>query len=207
MSFGNLARRVRDTDLPFRWRVSALRSCVQLHRPLGFQATLSYLESRAGRFQRDEAALLRALDLLESNRAAFRAELRAYAAVRRAAKGQGRRAPRAGDANPNTQVHWYWYEAPREAALHALWFWRRRRSRHAPSPDEALPELDAWVSDFLDSDGVLSPPRRELLAARLAGLEPRLRSPDLLRVVRHVQVASGLVQVFGGDGSVALRSH
>jgi hypothetical protein len=34
-------------------------------RPIGFHATLSFLEQQAGQSQRDEIALLRALDLIE----------------------------------------------------------------------------------------------------------------------------------------------
>ncbi|MET9301691.1 hypothetical protein ABZX66_20445 [Micromonospora aurantiaca] len=58
MSFSAFARRVRDPALPHQRRVSALRSCVQLYRPVGFEATLSFLEEVAGPFRRDEAALL-----------------------------------------------------------------------------------------------------------------------------------------------------
>ena len=61
MSFGNFARQVRDPALPHRRRVAALRSCVQLYRPIGFEATLSFLHTKAGPFRTDEAALLRAL--------------------------------------------------------------------------------------------------------------------------------------------------
>ncbi|WP_344471093.1 hypothetical protein [Nonomuraea monospora] len=101
MSFGGYARKVRDPGLPYRHRISALRSCVQLYRPLGFHATLSYLESKAGRFRSDEAALLRALDIIEASCAVLQAEVDAYAVRRREAKRQGRRTPRAQDANPN----------------------------------------------------------------------------------------------------------
>ncbi|PRX55837.1 hypothetical protein B0I32_12557 [Nonomuraea fuscirosea] len=55
MSFGAFARKVRDPALPHR-RVSALRSCVQLYRPIGFEATLSFLHAEAGPFRTDEAA-------------------------------------------------------------------------------------------------------------------------------------------------------
>ncbi|MEU1882108.1 hypothetical protein ABZ470_32805 [Streptosporangium sp. NPDC020072] len=193
MSFGNFARRVRDTTLPYRWRVSALRSCVQLYRPLGFNATLSFLESRAGRFQRDEAALLRALGLIEASRAAWHAELHAYAARRRRAKRQGRRSPGAGDPNPHFQARWYWYGAPREAALHALWFWHRRNlPLPTSSTDPVLLEVGRYVSECLDSGAVLTTERCELLGTRLSELERDPRSWDLLPVIRHVEVATGL---------------
>ncbi|MFG1945818.1 hypothetical protein [Nonomuraea sp. NPDC048826] len=203
MSFGNYARRVRDPALPHPWRVSALRSCVQLYRPLGFEATLSFLESEAGRFRRDEAALLRALDLIEASRAALRTELQAYATKRREAKAQGRRTPRADEANPNFQARWYWYGAPREAALHALRFWRSRRlPQLLPSADPALLELGRCVDECLDAvltkdavsteDAVLTEERRDALGARVRELERHLDSWDRLLVVRHIEVASGL---------------
>ncbi|WP_225730016.1 MULTISPECIES: hypothetical protein [unclassified Nocardia] len=101
MSFNNFARKVRDPTLPYPHRVSALRSCVQLYRPIGFRGTLNFLAERAGPLSRDEAALLRALDLLEAARAAWHAELREYAIQRRHAKQHGERSPRRTDPNPN----------------------------------------------------------------------------------------------------------
>lgn len=74
MSFSAYARKVRDPALPFRRRVSALRSCVQLYRPIGFHATLSFLQELAGPYQREEEALHRALDALTASRALRRAE-------------------------------------------------------------------------------------------------------------------------------------
>ena len=193
MSFGNYARRVRDPALPYRWRVSAFRSCVQLYRPLGFEATLSFVESRAGRFQRDEAALLPALEVVEASRAVWRVELQAYATRRREAKERGRRSPRAEEANPNLRTRWYWYGAPREAALHALWFWRRQRlPRLMPFADPVLLEISECVSERLDFGVVLTPAQCEHLGARVSELGQRLHSWDLLPVVRHLEVASGL---------------
>ncbi|MGN9843671.1 hypothetical protein ACTMTI_36655 [Nonomuraea sp. H19] len=193
MSFGNYARRVRDSGLPHQRRVSALRSCVQLYRPLGYNATLSYLESKAGRFQSDEAALLGALDVIEASRAVLRVELQAYAVRRREAKRQGRRSPRAEDANPNLQFRWYWYAAPREAARHALWFWWRQRfPRLSLSDTPALSKLSECVRECLDAGDVLTEAERGLLGARLKELEQQLPTSDLLHVVRHIEVASGL---------------
>lgn len=126
MSFSAYARHVRNPALPHRRRVSALRSCVQLYRPLGFHATLSYLSLVAGPFEHDEAALLRALDALIASRAGWHAALDEYAAERRAAKRRGQRSPRPNESNPNLGPE-HWYGAPREAALHALEFWRRKR--------------------------------------------------------------------------------
>lgn len=192
VSFGNFARKVRDPGLPYSWRVSAFRSCVQLYRPLGFEATLSFLESQAGRFQRDEVALLQALEVIEVSRAAWHAELRAYATRRQEAKMRGRRSPRAGEPNPNFQVRWYWYGNPRKAALHALRFWRRQRLPSLlPSADPVLLEISKWVSECLDSGALFTEEQRDLLGARVSELEQRVHSLDLL-VVRHIEVASGL---------------
>ncbi|MEU8321170.1 hypothetical protein AB0C33_22700 [Nonomuraea sp. NPDC048881] len=193
MSFANFARRVRDPDLPYRWRLSAFRSCVQLYRPLGFEATLSFLEFQAGRFQHDEAALLQALDAIEASRAAWHAELHAYATRRREAKMQGRRSPRAEEPNPNLQVRWYWYGNPQKAALLALRFWRRQRfPRLLPSSDPVLLEITICVSECLDFGAVFTEAQRDLLGVRLSEIEQRLHSADLLLVVRHIEVASGL---------------
>ncbi|GAA1675635.1 hypothetical protein GCM10009733_085870 [Nonomuraea maheshkhaliensis] len=193
MSFANFARRVRDPDLPYRWRLSAFRSCVQLYRPLGFEATLHFLEFQAGQFQYDEAALPQALDAVEASRAAWHAELHAHAIRRREAKMRGRRSPRAEEPNPNLQVRWYWYGNPRTAALLALRFWRRRRFRRLlPSSDPVLLEITMCVSECLDFGADLTEAQRDLLAVRLSEIKQRLHSADLLLVVRHIEVASGL---------------
>ncbi|MFC6595617.1 hypothetical protein [Kitasatospora paranensis] len=106
MSFGWHARRVADPALPLRVRVAALRSCVQLYRPLGFHGTLDRLAGVAGPYQRDEAALLRALEVLEADRAGWLAELEAYARARRSGKRCGRRVPAEGERNPNDRGRW-----------------------------------------------------------------------------------------------------
>ncbi|MGC5013000.1 hypothetical protein ACLQ2R_19735 [Streptosporangium sp. DT93] len=194
MSFTNFARKVRDPALPHRHRVSALRSCVQLYRPLGFHATLSFLELRAGRFQNDETALLGALEVIEASRAARQDEITAYATMRREAKRQGRRNPHEGDPNPHTQSRWYRYGAPREAARHALSFWLRRRPT-GPQPlmtDPALAELRWCVSSCLEFGGEPTAMEGHILALRMKELERHLQSWDLLHVVRHIEVAAGL---------------
>lgn len=107
MSFGNFARQVRDPALPHQRRVSALRSCVQLYRPIGFEATLSYLHAKAGPFRTNETALLRALAMLETSRSAWQDAKDTYAAARREAKQRGQRSPHPNDINPYTPMHWY----------------------------------------------------------------------------------------------------
>lgn len=107
MSFGNFARRVRNPQLSYGHRVSALRSCVQLYRPLGFQATLRLLTDEAGSYRQDEAALVRAVEVLEASRAAWQAEVKEYARRRRAEKARGHRRPHPADTNPYHPTHWY----------------------------------------------------------------------------------------------------
>jgi hypothetical protein len=202
MSFGTFARKVRDSSLPYGRRVSALGSCVQLYRPIGFQATLSFLEVQAGPFSRDEAALLRAIDVLEGSRALWQAELRVYADLRRRAKLEGQRAPRPDDMNPNTPAHWY--GARQEAALHALRFWRRRRLAALISANDSVAQdLNRCVSACLDSGGQLTSAQLQLLCDCVDRLEQRLRPEvwhddqmqyfryrDLLRVGRLLETAT-----------------
>lgn len=121
MSFAVSARKVRNTSLPLGRRVVALKSCLETYHPIGFHESLSFLSFVAGDFFGDPAALPRALDLLIASRAAWQAELRAYGVLRRRAKALGYRVPHPSAPNPNRPTHWY--GAPREAALHAVWFW------------------------------------------------------------------------------------
>ncbi|MFI9812838.1 hypothetical protein [Saccharothrix variisporea] len=105
MSFTSHAGKVRDPTLPHAHRVSALKSCVQLYHPLGFQETLEFLRTTAGRFERDENALLAALEVLEQSRAAWQAAVAEYAERRRAEKRAGSRVPR--EPNPYRPTRWY----------------------------------------------------------------------------------------------------
>ncbi|MEV6303262.1 hypothetical protein AB0M02_27885 [Actinoplanes sp. NPDC051861] len=157
--------------------MSALRSCVQIYRPLGFEATLSFLASVAGPFDRDEAALMRALDLLAGSRALWHLHLRRYTALRRAAKRRGNRTPPAADLNPNLGPA-AWYGAERRAALHALEFWRRKR----------LPALVA-----ADDPGTRE--MADAVAACVAsrGAEPVPGLPDLVSLVED-RIRDGLYQ-------------
>lgn len=202
MSFGNFARKVRDPALPHQRRISALRSCVQLYRPIGFEATLSFLHAEAGPFRTDEAALLRALAMLEDSRSAWQEAKRAYAAARREAKRRGQRSPHPCDVNPYTPTHWY--GARREAALHAVLFWHRRRLPSLLTDDDKpVHDLRACVQTCLETDGHPPPGQRRLLAGCIDQLDARLqpalyhddpveyfRTRDLLTVARHLQVAT-----------------
>ena len=200
VSFTNFARKVRDTSLPYGHRMVSLRSCVQLYRPIGFEATVSYLAYRAGPFRQDEAALLRALELIEAGRAAWQAELSVYAAERREAKRRGSRTPRPGDRNPNAPE--YWYGAPREAALHAVGHWRVRLRRAGRLTDELSRAVDRLAAACLEAQGALDPGERGRLAACVEELKQRMAPPayrddaatyfqcrDLLRVAQHIRTA------------------
>ncbi len=200
VSFGNFARKVRDPSLPHRRRASALGSCVQLYRPIGYHPTLDYLNAKAGPLLRDEGALLRALELLEASRALWHEDVRRYDDRRRAAKRRGRRVPRPAEVSPAVGPA-HWYGAPREAALHALRFWRRGRpSRLLGAAGTPLAEDAHATVRLLDAtlaaEGRLAPAD----LAELAALTERLRAPadpaeyqrtrDLRTVLRHVRTAA-----------------
>lgn len=203
MSFGTYARRVRNAELPYRHRVSALRSCVQLYRPIGFHATLSFLEEIAGPFDRDEAALLRALDALVASRAGWHADLREYAAERKLAKRRGQRSPHPTEPNPNGFPRW-WYGAPGPAALHAVRYWRQHEAPGLlAEPDPTTLDLAACVTASLAAGGSLLPAEREMLSATVEALRQRMgsetwrddwqayyRAFDLLKVARHLEMAA-----------------
>ncbi|MGY0234193.1 hypothetical protein [Longispora urticae] len=203
MSFSNFARKARDPSLTHRQRLAALRSCVQLYRPLGFHATLDFLNELAGPFQHDERALLAALDAITSSRAARQPELDAYAATRRAAKRDGQRQPRPADPNPNLERR-LWHGAPRQGALYALRWWRQRHLASLLVPTDSVADhLHRLVTTCLETDGHLTSQDQELLAACIAELEQRWvpfdvrnsltvndRTRGLLMFARYLQTAS-----------------
>ncbi|MFC7328774.1 hypothetical protein [Marinactinospora rubrisoli] len=204
MSFRGYARKVRDPREPYRRRVAALRSCVQLYRPLGFFVTLDYLETVAGRYRRDERALLRALRAVEASRELWQAELRVYTAARRAAKRRGERRPPPGAADPNRPDRWY--GAVRQAALHAVRYHHTRRGMPpADSADPVVRDAERCVIACLESDGRMTPGMRALLAACRAEFGLRMRrtarvdpaayaeARQILTVLRHVEVAADAV--------------
>ncbi|KAB1914617.1 hypothetical protein [Micromonospora sp. AMSO31t] len=178
MSFGVYARKVRDRSLPYGLRVSALRSCVQLYRPIGFQATLGFLEEIAGPFQRDEDALLKALNAIEASRAEWHADMRDYAHRRRQAKQCGQRIPPVQARNPNGSPP-IWYGAARSAALSALRYWSRSRlPTLRVTAHDAGNTVDVLVAAVLSSGGDLTSEQRHLLVLAVAELEGRMQ-PDL----------------------------
>ncbi|GLZ78385.1 hypothetical protein Afil01_31920 [Actinorhabdospora filicis] len=203
MSFGAFARHVRNPALPHGRRVSALRSCVQLYRPVGYHAGLGFLREVAGPYESDEAALLRALDALSASRAGWHAEIAEYAVRRRDAKRRGQRSPRPGEPNPYHGPR-HWYGAPRQAALFALTLWRPERPPGIPAWLEAITaRVDSCVAACLESGGPLTPAQRDDLADAVDALQRRIRADlwyedqsayfrarDLLTVTGHVQTAA-----------------
>ncbi|WP_405015811.1 hypothetical protein OHV05_00925 [Kitasatospora sp. NBC_00070] len=198
MSFNNFARKVRNPALPLGLRVSMLRSCVQLYRPIGFNATLSLLASEAGDFSRDEAALLGALDVLSASRDARTEELRIYGAMRRQEKLLGRRTPRMRDPNPNPNLGpGRWHGAPRAGALHAVGFWSSKPG--LLSPDDLIAvRVGQCVTACLASGGPLQPAQLETLAECITALRDR-RTADAYR--------DDPVRYFQDGGLLALALH
>jgi hypothetical protein len=161
MSFGTYARKVRNPNLPLSRRVAALRSAVTIYQPLGWQATLSFLEQVAGRYQVSEPALLKAIDTLEESRRGWLSELHAYAGARRVAKAQGHRSPGAADRIP-TRRPCGWHGPLRVAAsLHVLPLLRKRMI--SPSHPCAS-EVEALVQVSLKRGGSLRSGHRATLA-------------------------------------------
>lgn len=173
MSFAVDARKVRNDTLPHRSRVSGLHSCVQRYHPIGFRATLSFLEQQAGRYRTDEAALLRALDCLTASRELWKAAVTDYATDRRAAKARGQRTPRPQDPNPSHAPD-QWYGAARDAALHALAF-RRTHGPTPPATDDVATDVQTLVEATLRSPH-LTDDQRSLLADLTAELRRRIRT-------------------------------
>jgi hypothetical protein len=164
---------VRDPSLPYWRRVVAFRRCVSSYCPLGYEATLSFLEMRAGPSGHDEAALLRALEMLEASRALWREDVLRYTAMRKEAKRRGRRTPPLHQANPSGAAFWYGDSQP--AALHAVRFWRRSRSAvFARRADPVVLELLSCVVASSESGGQLTPAQWQLVAGCVAELEQRM---------------------------------
>jgi len=154
VSFGTHERRVRDPSLRYGLRISALVGCVERYSPIGFHITFGYLEHVAGPFRRDEAALLRAMDLLSSSRALWRIELTTETNRRKAAKRRGQRNLSA----PELELKFTpWYGDARNAAMFALGFLLRsageNRNGQAQMIDAAVLRM---ASTCLDGGGRLS---------------------------------------------------
>jgi hypothetical protein len=173
VSFAVDARKARNTALPHGRRVSGLHSCVQRYHPLGFLATLSFLEQVAGPYRSDAAALLRAVDCLTESRERWKAAVDAYATARREAKSRGDRTPRPLDPNPSHAPD-QWYGASREAARHALAF-RQSRDLLPPATDDVATDVLGLVKSTVKIPH-LTADQRALLQDLTAELRRRIRT-------------------------------
>jgi hypothetical protein len=151
MSFGTYARKVRDPSLPLSRRVAALRSAVTIYQPLGWQATLSFLEQVAGRYQVSEPALLKAIDTLDESRRGWLTELHAYAVARRVAKAHGHRSPGAADRSPTRRPSGWRGPLRVAASLYVLPLLRKGMS----SADPCGSEVEALIQVSLKRGGSL----------------------------------------------------
>lgn len=166
--------------MPLPRRVSALRSCVQLYRPIGFHNSLSFLEEVAGRYRTDEAALLRALDALTASRAQWQVVVGMYAQRRGLAKQRGERSPRPDEFNPNRLDRWY--GDARRAALHVMGKEQAELDRlaQAMGPGSVEAALSELLNASLAAQGQLSANQHAALGALGASLDARLTG-DLWR--------------------------
>ncbi|GAA0989822.1 hypothetical protein GCM10009555_074470 [Acrocarpospora macrocephala] len=189
MSFATYARRVRNRDLPYNHRHTALRCAVGRHMPLGFTATWQYITDAAGPVRRDEAALLRALDILETSRAARLREIAAFAARRRAEKQRGY-GVRHDEQRYRFGPRWYGPDAHEAMyqTVQTLW------AEHIALPFPEMPN-DALIVDthsagcilsYLRSGGQVTGDDQAVLRGYVASLHRRL-SGDLedMETVRY----------------------
>jgi hypothetical protein len=165
VSFGTYARTVTDGSSPYGRRINALAGCVQRYRPLGYLATFGYLNHVAGPFRRDEAALLRALDMLTASRHLWLAEVAAYASRRRTAKRLGRRVPRPSDTNPNPPA--CWYGDSRRAATFTLGYLLRKPDRISHADADVI----RLASSVLEAPGGVDRERLDQLTVLRKRLE------------------------------------
>jgi hypothetical protein len=176
VSFAADARKVRDANLPHLRRLAAFHSCVQRYKPLGFRATLSFVEQLAGPYRSDEPALLRAIAVVTDSREEWKEAVCAYATARGHAKSAGQRTPPPNDPNPS---HFppHWYGAARYGALHALAF-RQFRGLLPPKRDSVASEVHTLVTQTLAKGGDLDPAERDLLSDLTAELRHRCQNSN-----------------------------
>lgn len=145
------------------------RSCVQLYRPLGFHATIGFLETRTGSVCQDEQALLDALELLEHSRAVWDRQKAAYAAIRTAAKQTGQRVPPA--QLPNAYRCDRWHADPYPGAVYAIEYWQRIHRPLLEPADETVQSIDRPIESCIRS----APPPPSDTADQIQSLAQILR--------------------------------
>ena len=182
MSFGTYARRTRDGDLPYWARYCALRCAVSRYCPIGFHATWSYL-STVGDLKADEGALLRALEILETSRHVWLADMDTFATRRRAEKLLHRRSPTASE---RLRLYGFRWPGPdgHQATIHAVeLLWAGHRAAPFPeTPTEFkgdLVYLDSTIAGcvwtYVGRSGRATPGHRDILLACIPPLRTQLR--------------------------------
>lgn len=176
MSFNADAAKARDPERRYGARVRSLASCVENHCPFGFQATFFVLRKLAGPFRRDEAALLRAIDVLVESRERWLVHRASHARMRVEEKRRGRRIPTAPD--PSTGPHFWYGPKKRAAEVHVLGYWWRNHPelRGLATSDEVGATLRALSTAFIKSDGPLSRTQLATVADCVWELSRRARS-------------------------------
>ncbi|WP_214105600.1 GNAT family N-acetyltransferase [Acrocarpospora catenulata] len=178
MTFATDARRVRDHGLPYSHRRTALRCAVGRHMPLGFTATWRYITGAAGpvMYRRDEA-LLRALDILETSRAARLREMEAFAARRRSEKQRGY-GVRHDEQRYRFGFRWYGPDSHEAMYQTVETLWAEHKAQPFPGGSHAL-ITDALMADtytagcvhsYLHSGGRLTGGTRAILRRCVADL-------------------------------------
>jgi hypothetical protein len=183
VGFGREAGRVRDLSLPARYRLHALGSCIQLVRPIGFNATWSYLQAKVQRPWRDPEFAVPAIGLLEAERAVHLSIAAEFARLRREQKAAGLRFPPRGHVTPTDPRRWHGDE--RLGAFHALGSWRGLRG------DQAIAEHPTGRSVLAAVNGIL-----EMGPGHAAAL-------DLDELQRILDWARRQIYVIGWDGDRA----
>lgn len=105
MSFNNEARIVKDESMPLGRRYMALRHCVELYCPLGFNGTWKILEARFGLREGQAAssqALTAAINFLELDRQAWLKYSQAHQELVHLRKKNGFPKPLIGEKNGRT---------------------------------------------------------------------------------------------------------
>jgi hypothetical protein len=204
MSFGTYARTVRDERRPTGVRYLALRSAVELYRPLGFDATWTYVIGHTDARQETTDNLLRALEVLETSRAAWLRELAGYTERRRAEKRLGY-LPRQDEVRYRFGFRWpgpgahgaTWY------TVAALWDEQRRSALPAGLPGDWT-SLAADVAACVES--YLSAPDRPFVEdarlLRICSRELRLLPWDMTgypEAARYRQRLTKLVELVTHD--------
>ncbi|NKY40542.1 hypothetical protein, partial [Cellulomonas septica] len=111
MSWAVVARRVRDAHVPLPHRLSALRSLVNRHHPLGFDGTQQHLGDLVGTSRPPgpgwtDADVRAALDALEVSRTSHLRYVEAFADRRRREKAEHRRQPTRADVDELRRAEW-----------------------------------------------------------------------------------------------------